>query len=102
LNPYKNYKLNVVTRIENRNVKKGDTTITEPFKVFKISQVNILTNSRDNEIEKQSDSATYKDYNIYSLGKLNYKPNALANATFINKGDLYSDDKRKLTSTAFN
>lgn len=102
INPYKNYKLNVITKIENRDIKKGDTIVKEPFKVFKISEVNIFTNSRNNDIQKQSDSAVYKDYNIYSLGKLNYKPKALANATFINKGDLYSDDKRKLTSTAFN
>ena len=102
INPYKNYKLNVVTRIENRDVRKGDTIVKEPFKVFKISQVNIFTNSRKNEIDKQNDSATYKDYNIYSLGKLNYKPKALANSVFINKGDLYSDNNRKLTSTAFN
>src|SRR5690606_37159857 len=47
INPYKNYKLNVITKIENRDIKKGDTIVKEPFKVFKISQVNIFTNSRD-------------------------------------------------------
>lgn len=102
LNPYKNYKLNVVTKIENRNVKKGDTTVTEPFKVFKISQVNIFTNSHQNQNNASNDSINYKDYNIYSLGKLRYKPKALTNAIFINKGDLFSDKNRRLTSTAIN
>lgn len=102
INPYKNYKLNVITKIENRDILKGDTIIKEPFKIFKISKVNVFTNSRKNEKNLVRDSVTYKDYNIYSLGKLNYKPKALTNFIFINKGDLFSDDKRKLTSTAIN
>lgn len=102
LNPNNNYKLNVVTKIENRSLKNGDTIVTEPFKIFKISEVNIYTNSRKNDKISANDSTSYKDFNIYSLGKLNYKPKAITNSIFINKGDLFSDDKRKLTSTAIN
>lgn len=103
LNPYKNYKLNVITTIENRDVKKGDTIVKEPFKIFKIGQVNIFTtNTSKKDNETKNDSINYKGYTIYSKGKLNYKPRALTNAIFINQGDYFSDDKRKLTSTAIN
>lgn len=102
LNPHKNYKLNVITKIENRTIKNGDTISKVPFKIFKISEVNIFTNSRQNESNLVNDSTQYNNFNVYSFGKLNYKPKALANAVFIEKGDLFSDEKRKLTSTALN
>lgn len=103
LNPLKNYKLNVITSIENRQIKKGDTITIEPFKIFKISQVNIFTsNNSQKHNNKVNDSVTYNNYNIFSNGKLNYKPKALTNAVFINQGDLFSDEKKSLTSKSLN
>jgi len=97
LNP--NYKVNVTVDIEDRSVKKGDTLIKTPFKIYKISQVNVFTsNSSKKEINQIKDSIFYKNYNIYSSGKLNYRPKALTDAIFIEKGDYFSDDKKSLTS----
>lgn len=94
-------KMNVVLKIEDRNVKEGDTLIKKPFTIYKISQVNIFTNnSSKKEKNNVKDSAVYNNYNIYSSGRLNYKPKALTNAVFIEKGKLFSDNDRTLTSKA--
>lgn len=94
-------KMNVVLKIEDRNVKEGDTLIKKPFTIYKISQVNIFTNnSSKKEKNNVKDSAVYNNYNIYSAGRLNYKPKALTNAVFIEKGKLFSDNDRTLTSKA--
>ena len=92
-------KVDVELIIEDRDVKKGDSLIKTPFKIYSISDVNIYTINTSNKIEdKFRDSVSYKNYNIYSDGRLKYKPKALTNAVFIEKGNLYSDLDRTLTS----
>jgi outer membrane protein assembly factor BamA len=92
-------KIDVELRIEDRDVKKGDSLIKTPFKIYSISDVNIYTvNTSKREEDKFRDSVSYKNYNIYSDGKLKYKPKALTNAVFIEKGNLFSDSDRTLTS----
>ena len=92
-------KMNVNIKIEDRLVKKGDTLVKRPFSVYKISQVNIFTNNTSRKERNQfNDSVTYKNFNIYSAGKLKYKPKAITNAIFIEKGKLFSDNDRTLTS----
>lgn len=94
-------KMNVVLKIEDRNVKEADTLTKKPFTIYTISQVNIFTNTISNkEKNKAKDSAIYNNYNIYSTGRLAYKPKALTNAVFIEKGTLFSDNDRTLTSKA--
>lgn len=94
-------KMNVVLKIEDRNVKEADTLTKKPFKIYTISQVNIFTNTTTSkEKNKAQDSAVYNNYNIYSSGRLAYKPKALTNAVFIEKGKLFSDTDRALTSKA--
>jgi len=94
-------KINIVLKIEDRTVKEGDTLTKKPFTIYKISQVNIFTNnSSKKEKNNIKDSAVYNNYNIYSPGRLDYKPKALANAVFIEKGKLFSDEDRMLTSKA--
>jgi outer membrane protein assembly factor BamA len=94
-------KINVVLKIEDRNVKVGDTLIKKPFTIYTISQVNIFTNTTSNkEKNKAQDSVVYNNYNLYSSGRLAYKPNALTDAIFIEKGKLFSDTDRTLTSKA--
>ncbi len=92
-------KINAELIIEDRDVKKGDSLIKTPFKIYSISNVNIYTINTSKKIsDKFRDSVSYNNYNIYSDGKLNYKPKALTNAVFIEKGNLYSDLDRNLTS----
>ena len=91
-------KINVNLKIEDRYVKDGDSLVKRPFTIYKISQVNIFTNNTSKKERNQfNDSATYKNFNIYSSGKLKYKPKAITNAIFIEKGKLFSDNDRTLT-----
>lgn len=91
-------KMNVNIKIEDRLVKKDDELIKRPFSIYKISQVNIFTNNTSKKESNQvNDSTTYKNFTIYSAGKLKYKPKAITNAIFIEKGNLFSDKDRTLT-----
>lgn len=91
-------KMNVNIKIEDRLVKKDDELIKRPFSIYNISQVNIFTNNTSKKESNQvNDSTTYKNFTIYSAGKLKYKPKAITNAIFIEKGNLFSDKDRTLT-----
>lgn len=85
--------------ITNRSQKIGDSTYTQNFKQYKIKDVNIFTDdSFENADLAITDSLTYKGYNFYSKGEMRYRPKALLDAIFINKGDLYSDLDRYRTT----
>lgn len=91
-------KMPVIIKIADRTIKQGDSTITKPFKIYKIGKVNIFTNdlaTKNNKII--TDSASYKNFTIYSTNKLRYRPSAITDAVFIQKDSLYSDEKRALT-----
>ncbi|WP_205728649.1 BamA/TamA family outer membrane protein [Flavobacterium sp. J27] len=95
----KDTKIDIVYDIEDRKIKRGDTLVKTPFKIYKISKVNIFTNSIIKRGKyKISDSVVYNNYHIYSIGKLNYKPKAITDAIFIEKGNYFSDKDKTLTS----
>jgi len=92
-------KVNVALNIEDREVKNGDSLVKTPFKIYTISNVNVYTSILNKKKEDDfKDSIFYKNYQIYSDGKLKYKPKALTNAIFIEKGELFSDIDKTLTS----
>lgn len=93
-------KLNITFNIGNRVVKRGDSTFTEPFKLYKISKVNVFTDKQVKEKAIGIDSISYKKFNFYSSGKLKYKPKALVNAIFIEEGKLFSEQDKTLTTRA--
>jgi len=91
-------KMPVILKISDRKTKQGDSTITSPFKIYRIGKVNIYTNDLATKNERiMSDSAIYKNFNIYSTKKLRYRPKAITDAVFIQKDSLYSEDKRTAT-----
>jgi len=97
-----NHKTNMHLKISDRSIRVGDTIITQPFKLYKISEVNIFTDIPSNKKVKVADSATYNNFNIYSTDKLRYRPKALTDAVFISKGSTYADFRRTLTSRYLN
>lgn len=93
------HKANVDILIDDRTIKKGDSLIKVPFKLYTISEVNIFTgNTNTKNKEKVADSVSYNNFNIYSSDKLKYRPKAITDAIFITKGSKFSDFRRQLTS----
>lgn len=95
----KRNKANVEMQISNYSYQENDSTKTAPFKIYKISNVKIFTDySAADPDGKITDSTEYKNFNLYSKKKLKYKPFAITDAIFINKGAVYSDNRNTLTT----
>ena len=98
-----NNKVNVNLKVNDFSVQENDSTRTEPFKIYKISDVNIYTDySASTANAKITDSTTYNNFNLYSHNKLKYKPRAITDAVFITKGGLFADNKTVLTTRYLN
>jgi len=98
-----NHKINTDLKISNRSIRGEDSSTTTPFKIYKIKEVNIFTDDNfENQFKTISDTTKYKDFNLYSKDKLRFRPKALTDAVFINKGDTYSDLARSRTSRYLN
>jgi outer membrane protein assembly factor BamA len=98
-----NHKINTDLKISNRSIRGEETTTTEPFKIYKIKEVNLFTDDNfENQFSPVSDTTTYKNFNLYSKDKLRFRPKALTDAVFITKGDTYSDLARSRTSRYLN
>ncbi|WP_309641861.1 BamA/TamA family outer membrane protein [Flavobacterium sp.] len=94
-----NYKTNVNLKIDNYSFSEGDSTKTQPFNLYKISEVNIYTdyNSKDTS-DVAEKKTTFSNFNLFSKGKLKYKPKAITNAVFITKGSYFSDLRTNLST----
>ena len=93
-----NYQADLVININDKTIKEGDSLRTEPFKLYKVSKVNVFTSNTSVQTNTITDSVSFNDINIYSKGKLNYKPKTLRNAIFIDKDGYFSDARRQITS----
>ncbi|MCO6148144.1 BamA/TamA family outer membrane protein [Flavobacterium sp. NRK1] len=91
------YKANIDLIVDNESVRQGDSTYVRPFKLYKISKVNIYTTNPTSE-NQAIDSTSYNGFNVYSTGKLNYRPKAITDAVFVTPGSTYSDFRRTYTS----
>ena len=95
----KKNKASVRLKIGDYNYQNQDVTVTEPFKLYKISDVRIFTDySAADAKATLTDSTEYKNFKLVSRNKLKYKPFAITNAVFITKGGYFSDTKTNLTS----
>jgi len=95
----KTHKAKVDLIIENESVRIDDSIKTAPFELYKISKVNIFTDhSASDPNAKISDSTVYKDFTLYSVNKLKYRPKAITDGVFVIKGNYFSDNKTTLTS----
>ncbi|MEZ4797391.1 MAG: BamA/TamA family outer membrane protein [Flavobacteriaceae bacterium] len=91
-------KVNVELQIANRIIRNEDSVAHVPFKLYKIKEVNIIT---DENVQNQgttfSDSIVYKNYNLFSYDKMGYRSKAITDAIFINKNTYFSDLDRTRT-----
>ena len=96
-------KANVTLLINNYSYQEADSTKTELFKLYKISDVHIYTDySTSKDSLNITDSTVYKNFNLYSQKKLKYKPKSITDAVFITKGGYYADYKTVLTTRYLN
>lgn len=93
-----NHTADLMVNIDNKNIREGDSLRSEAFKLYKVSQVNLYTRNNSEPTDHITDSVQFKNLNIYSYGKLNYKPKTLRNAVFIDKDEYFSDTRRSITS----
>jgi outer membrane protein assembly factor BamA len=90
---------NVDLNIENESIRVEDSLYSVPFELYKISKVNIFTDhSPANQNLPIKDSTVYKDFTLYSVNKLKYRPKAITDGIFVTKGNYFSDNKTALTS----
>lgn len=96
----KKHTANIALIVDQRTIKEADSdTLRQvPFKVFKISDVNIFVDNISKNKTYALDSIQYNNFNIYSSTKLAYKPKAISDAIFINKDALFSDNRKVLTT----
>ena len=94
-----NHKTNINLKIDNYSYSEGDSIKTRPFNLYPISEVNIYTDYNSKDTSKIAEKkTTFSNFNLFSKGKLKYKPKAITNAIFITKGSLYSDTKTNLST----
>lgn len=93
-----NKKINVNFNIQNRAIRTPDSIVRQPFKIFKVKDVNIYTDHTFlNEGTPPKDSITYNNFNLYSYGDMRYKPKAITDAIFIAPNALFKDIDRTYT-----
>ena len=94
----KGSKINIDLQIQDRIIRTKDSSKRVPFHIYKIKDVNIVTDySYENRNKPFQDSAFYKGFKIYSYDKLKYRPKALTDAIFTNPGSIFKDNDRTLT-----
>lgn len=93
--------LDIELNIKNRETKVLDTTFQTPFKIHKISQVNVFTDYQNSSNYIAKDSVHYKNITFYAEDKVKISPKILSDAIFIEEGQLFSDKTRKNTYNRF-
>lgn len=94
-----NYKAHSNMIIDDYSYRENDSAKTMPFKQFRISEVNIYTDATSGKIKPVvRDSVSYNNFNLYATDKLKYRPKAITDAVFIQKGQLFADFRTTLTS----
>lgn len=93
-----NKKVNVDIQIQDRAIRNQDSLIRVPFNIYKIKDVNIITDYTFEDRNKPfQDSIAYDGFKLYSYGKMRYRPKALTDAIFIQPGNIFKDTDRTLT-----
>ncbi|WP_281990858.1 BamA/TamA family outer membrane protein [Aquimarina aggregata] len=97
------HKVNLNLLIKNRPITFGDSTARIPFKVHKISKVNIFTDySYQNRNKVPKDSTSYRGYNIYGFDKIKFTRKAITNSILITPGEIFKDSDRTITYNQIN
>lgn len=96
------HRANINLKINDYTYREGDSTKTEPFRIFKVSEVNIFTDYDPKQGKEAMTTDTiktpYRNFNLISHSKLKYRPKAITDAVFITKDNLFADFRTTLTT----
>lgn len=93
-----NKKVNIGVQIQNRAIRTPDSTRREPFKIYHIDDVNIITDyTYENRGKPFQDSIRYNGFKLYAYDKIKYRPKSITDAIFINPGSVFRDIDRTRT-----
>ncbi|MBD0832448.1 translocation and assembly module lipoprotein TamL [Aestuariibaculum sediminum] len=93
-----NKKVNVDIQIQNRTIRDLDSIYRVPFNIYKVKDVNIITDyTFEKRNKKLNGPVNYKGYKLWSYGKMRYRPKAITDAVFITPGEIFKDNDRTLT-----
>jgi outer membrane protein assembly factor BamA len=99
----KKEKATVILNVGDYSYQENDSTKTEPFKIYKISEIKVYTDYKaENHDLPIKDSVTYNNINLYGFEKIKYTPHAITDAVFISKGGVFNDTKTVLTTRYLN
>ena len=89
------HNIDVEIKIGDRIIRNEDSVATVPFKTYRIKEVNVFTDdSFENRQNPFTDSIVFNDMNFKSHDKMRFRPKAIQQGIFIEKGDLFSDIDR--------
>ena len=95
--------VNTTLVIQNRTTSVDGVNTRVPYKVRKVSEVNIFPDySYENRNQPITDTSSLDGYYIYSFNQRKYRAQALTDAIFISPGETYSDEDRALTYNRLN
>ncbi|WP_299763589.1 BamA/TamA family outer membrane protein [uncultured Dokdonia sp.] len=93
-------KTNLEIIIDNRKETVEDSIVDFPFKVHKVSEININTDySFANQNKPFADSINADGYTFYVYDKLNYRTNAITDIIPLKPGAIYRDIDKTQTLT---
>ena len=97
------HKVNASVLIQNQEAIVDGASTRIPYKVHKISEVNIFPDyTYENRNRPITDTTSFEEYNIYAFDEIKYRASALTDAVFISPGSIYSDNSRSLTYNRIN
>jgi len=92
------HKANITYVIPNRRITKGDTTVSEPFKIYTVNDVRVVTDyTFANSTKTFTDSITHRGYKLYGYEDIKYRPKAITDALSISPDSIFRDIDRNLT-----
>lgn len=92
------FKSDIKLIINNRITERNDSIYTLPYKIQKVSKVDVITDySYNRKDEPYTATNSYNGINFYAHDKLKYNSKLLSNHIFIEPNKIYKDEDKSLT-----
>ena len=95
-------KIPVVVEIKNAQKRIQDTLTEIPYKIQKIKSISLFIENDENTFSIYTDSISFQNIKLFSVGKLNYRPEVLTKGVSVKKDMPFSYKDRTTTYRYFN